>query len=576
MSVCPPRVAVLGGFHRHPPPYTPHPIPPVAPGGCCNGTGCIYGANPPPPPLPGQRFPFTTWFGRDAAFFHPYTGCSRLRDQMGHGTPRGAWRGGRDTFAKPAAKPQPLFSSRLDDNPPTPARWVGDTAEALEMMGPHRGAPIPRKPGCCPSRGAGSYRTRIRVRLCRGRPADAPPQAPLAAVPGGRWGGMPAGRIVFHHLVGLVGGSCAGRADGSGSCGSAAIYGVGKKNGAKKDKKQPCERAGRTPPFAAPYAHSCAPLRLAGFHPSAGRDLRHWATGLSRALGAGGGWKQGRAKGVAGSSPPLLQTQRRSQGHTRRDVPGLREVRAGCPAQPRIPEGWKPAWGQGLGWGLQPKPSCCSPPGVGLSAQEQKPRSPSQGSRTLQSWGQGAPWSQSRPQTLPALARAGWTLSSSVCCGASLGTKITPPAPPGFQAMPSLAVQPRADYTAERPRLPAGMLLSVILVIVSRNHRHAAPRDPWRLRRGVPGGGSPTGTPHQTHRLQDGEPRGVFLQYNSFGVKKHSFFAFSAPWHGQCPQLSSVMGRWEAGAGARIPLGPPRLWASDGVRWVPAVGFWGG
>lgn len=156
------------------------------------------------------------------------------------------------------------------------------------------------------------------------------------------------------------------------------------------------------------------------------------------------------------------------------------------------------------------------------------------------------------------------------------GYQNNPPAPPGFQAMLSLAVQPRADYTAERPRLPAGMLLSVILVIVSRNHRRAAPRDPWRLRRGVPGGGSPTGTPHQTHRLQDGEPRGVFCNTTALGSKKHSFFAFSAPWHAQCPQLSSVMGRWEAGPERGFPWVPHGFGQAMGCGgsrpWVFGVG----
>lgn len=384
------------------------------------------------------------------------------------------------------------------------------------MTGPHRGAPTPRKPGCCPSRGAvpGS------VSVFAGEGRRMLPR-------GHRWrqrrgaggGGMPAGRIVFHHLVGLVGGSCAGRADGSGSCSSAAIYGVGKKNGAKKDKKQPCERASRMPPFAAPYAHSCALLRLAGFHPSAGRDLRHCATGLSRALGAGRGWKQGRAMRGGRELPPTpTDTEKEPGAHTE----GCARVAGGpCWVSGPAPHsrGLETCPGSGAGLGAAAKillvlPPRCGTLSSGAEAAVPVPRvlhPPVPGTRSplVPIPAPNAPCAgQGRPD--PQLIRVLRSI---------FGYQNNPPAPPGFQAMLSLAVQPRADYTAERPRLPAGMLLSVILVIVSRNHRHAAPRDPWRLRRGVPGGGSPAGTPHRTHRLQDGEPRGIFCNTTALGSK---------------------------------------------------------
>lgn len=84
-----------GGFCRRP----PHPVP--SPGGCCNGTGGFYRANP-PLQLPGQHFPFTTRFGPNAAFFHPYTGCGRSRDQRGHGARGGDAAGGASAQSHPA------------------------------------------------------------------------------------------------------------------------------------------------------------------------------------------------------------------------------------------------------------------------------------------------------------------------------------------------------------------------------------------------------------------------------------------------------------------------------------------
>lgn len=64
-----------------------------------------------------------------------------------------------------------------------------------------------------------------------------------------------------------------------------------------------------------------------------------------RPWGSGGREGQGSTRGSPRSH---------GQGDGGRDMrgcAGMREVRAGCPAQPHIPEVWKPARGQGLGWG---------------------------------------------------------------------------------------------------------------------------------------------------------------------------------------------------------------------------------
>lgn len=191
----------------------------------------------------------------------------------------------------------------------------------------------------------------------------------------------------------------------------------------------------------------------------------------------------------------------------------------------------RPGSGAGLG-GLQPNPPAHHPPQGGGSSVEP----PSRGSHMLQPQGQGATWSLKVPSQ---------TRTPPGCCGASSGTKITPPAaPPGFEAMLSWA-----DCAAECPGLPAGTLLSPILIIISRNHRHAAPHDPWRLQSGVPGGG-----PHI-------EPRGCGVrspeEFLATAVVSKPLFLLGYIWHGQRSQLSPAMGRWEDGAGARILLDTP-------------------
>lgn len=153
-----------------------------------------------------------------------------------------------------------------------------------------------------------------------------------------------------------------------------------------------------------------------------------------------------------------------------------------------------------------------------------------------------------------------------------IGYQNTRPLPASRRCCASRPAQ--ADYTAERPRLPAGTLLSLILVIVSRTLQHVAPRDPQWLQRGYPevggGGGAPRGPPHWTCRLWDAEPRGVFCNATALGSKL-PFFGVLSPLARVMPLAQLPHGR--VGAGAWIPSVPPRLWANDGVRWVLAVGF---
>lgn len=252
--------------------------------------------------------------------------------------------------------------------------------------------------------------------------------------------------------------------------------------------------AGWTPPFAA----SCSPLRPA--------PNPIWA--LWGAPGLGGHEQRG-GQGL----PP-----RRSWGLTRGDVSGLREVHAGCPAQPHIPEGWKAAWGQGLGWGLQPKSSCCFLPGVGPSTPELNPQTPIPRVPHPPALGTR---SDLVPTPAPNTLRAGWGRPGphpSRVLWSILGHQNNPPAPPSFQMVLSLVGQPRV---ITRPRLPTGTLWSLILVIVSRNHWHAAPRDPRQLRSEVPRVGSPTGTPLW---IWDGEHRRVFRDTPALGSKQPFFW----------------------------------------------------
>lgn len=416
------------------------------------------------------------------------------------------------------------------------------------MMGPHRGAPTPRKPGCCPSRGAGSCRTGIRVRLCRGRPADAPPRAPLAAVPGGR-GGNASGQDCFPP---------------SGWLGRRQLRRQGRwkrllqlccylwrreEKWGKKRQKAAMRKGQSDAPVCSPLRSQLRPApscRIPSQRRPGPPELCHGVvpgTGGWRGLEAGESQRGGREL-----PPPHSYRHREGPGaHTE----GCARVAGGpCWVSGPAPHsrGLETCPGSGAGLGAAAKiflllPPRCGTLSSGAEAVDPIPRvlhPPVPGTRS--------PLVPIPAPNAPCAGQGRLDPQLIRVLRSIFGYQNNPPAPPGFQAMLSLAVQPRADYTAERPRLPAGMLLSVILVIVSRNHRHAAPRDPWRLQRGVPGGGSPTGTPHQTHRLQDGEPRGVFCNTTALGSKKHSFFAFSAPWHAQCPQLSSVMGRWEAGA----------------------------
>lgn len=125
------------------------------------------------------------------------------------------------------------------------------------------------------------------------------------------------------------------------------------------------------------------------------------------------------------------------------------------------------------------------------------------------------------PTPAPNTLRAGWGRPDphpSRVLWSILGHQNNPPAPPSFQMVLSLAGQPRV---ITRPRLPTGTLWSLILVIVSRNHRHAAPRDPRQLRSEVPRVGSPTGTPLW---IWDGEHRRVFRDTPALGSKQPFFW----------------------------------------------------
>lgn len=224
-----------------------------------------------------------------------------------------------------------------------------------------------------------------------------------------------------------------------------------KNNGAKqKDKKQPRCNITMCSPVAEHRSRSPAPSASPGPTTSG-----IWGLGGLR-RGRGSPRSHGQGDGGRGDM----------QG-----CAGLREVRAGCPAQPHIPEGWKRARGQGLGWGgcsqtlllITPRPRwgiLCEPPVPRV------PHAPAPGTRsTLVPKG---------PQPDPHPARVQWSI---------IRYQNNPPGP---SRLPGDAE--RADCTAECPGLPAGMPLSLILIIVSRNHRHAAPHDPRRLQSGVPRG----------------------------------------------------------------------------------------
>lgn len=296
--------------------------------------------------LPGQRFPFTTWFGRDAAFFHPYTGCGRSARSKGTRGTRG------DGGCSPNQRPNPSPS-------PHPT-WMGTHRHVGLATPRHRvcvcGTPKTPRPHCrapthtpktwvlpslgaaglrvLPSLGAGSCPTGSHVPHHRGEPEDAPLRVPLAAGPGAGAGGGGGPRGPEG-----TGGSASGQHcfPPSGWLGRRQLRRQGRwkqllrlccylwrreiKRGKKKsppDNKQPRKGGGcsDTP--------LCSVLRPA---PSRHIPSRCQPEPPVSTMGFSGDWRRrggdgcrGEPRGCPGTPPPPIPgTQRRGQGHARSD-----------------------------------------------------------------------------------------------------------------------------------------------------------------------------------------------------------------------------------------------------------------
>lgn len=405
-SVCPSIPAGsrywLGFTGVFPPPRAP--LPGMAPGRCCNGTDGVYGANPPSSCSRDNTSLLQHGLAAPGHFFTLLLAAAagQIKGDTGH--PAGP--GG--VCQTPAPIPTPPVGNRTHRGR-LPARRVGDGMaprgmRRLNPRDPIAGLPPPPNHGCCLVMGAAGCGSWELPHWDLRPPAwgKACGRSPVGAAGSCARGRGARGQCQWAGLFSTI---CLARPEAAAGQGRwrqllrlcCYLWHREEKWGKKGQKA-----AGWTPPFAA----SCSPLRPA--------PNPVWA--LWGAPGLGGHEQRG-GQGL----PP-----RRSWGLTRGDVSGLREVHAGCPAQPHIPEGWKAAWGQGLGWGLQPKSSCCFLPGVRPSTLELNPQTPSRGSLTLQPWGQGVTWSQPQPQIPSMLAGAGQAHTPPACFGASSGTKITP------------------------------------------------------------------------------------------------------------------------------------------------------
>ena len=310
------------------------------------------------------------------------------------------------------------------------------------------------EPRCCLSLGAAcpwvlpvpGCRELLRWEPCPppwGKASGCSPMGTAGDSAGGRGERQRAG---LFSTIWLAWSEAAAQADGSSSGSSAAISGVGKKKwGEKRQKSSHAEGPVGQPPFAAPYAHSCALLRLAGSYPSASRDLQLCAMGCSGHWGLRRNGYRGEPKGWPGAPPNPGDTEKERGTHAGmcrgcgRSVLGVRP-------SPAFPRAGNPPGVRGWAGGCSQNPPAAPPSGVGLGSGPEAavpvPRVPHP-----VALGTRSPLVTTPAPNAPRAGRGRPDPHPTRVLRSIIRYRNKSPASPGFQAMPSLAVQPRAAIT---------------------------------------------------------------------------------------------------------------------------------